>query len=254
MAAPPVSRKELSRWAQEVTGQRVSQTQLEKSFSSGAIYCQLVAAAKPGDIDMRKVNLTAEGSTSLNNYKELGKALEKIGVEYGRSMEIPLLQKGQPQATIGLLQTLYSAFGGGEGEAEFTPRGLSSLDPNAFDGSISSRKRKPVLPNTRPPRKMRTRHDEEVEGAAPSSAAEPTAPPAAPSAAPPAEELIAELEQSRAQLAQSQGEVRNLREEVSFYFRKLERIEDAAQELSPAKAPATILQILYEEEGDVAEE
>tara|TARA_B110000046_G_C12951639_1_gene380422 strand:- start:95 stop:1162 length:1068 start_codon:yes stop_codon:yes gene_type:complete len=94
-------------------------------------------------------------------------------------------------------------------------------------------------------------YEHEAEGAAPPSAAEPTAPPAAPSAAPPAEELIAELERSRAQLAQNQVEVRHLQEEKSFYFRKLGQIENAVK--LPAE-PMAILKILHQKEEDVAEE
>ena len=238
-----VSRKELARWASEVTGQRV--TQLEKQCASGTIYCQLVEAARPGSVDMRKVDRAGD---ALGNYKALENALAKIGLEQARSMDIQMLQKGQPQATIDLLQTLHQALVGDD-EVE-TPRGkagLTSIDPNAIDGAVSSRKRKAALPSARPARKARSAATVDEQMAAAEEEQPPPPPPESSEPAPVGVEQ-AELEHSRARLAQSQCEVRNLKDEMRFYHRKLERIEDACQGLSPAKAPAAILEILYEEE------
>ena len=102
-----VSRKELSRWVAEVTQQSV--TQLEKTCASGAVYCLLLDSARPGSVDMRKVSLSAEASTAYGNYRALGNALSKLGLEKARSVDTQLLQKGQPQATIELLQTLHAS-------------------------------------------------------------------------------------------------------------------------------------------------
>ena len=136
-----VSRRELTRWASEVSGERV--TNLEKQCCTGAIYCQMIEACRPGVVDMRKVNLDADQNNALGNYKALQVALGKIGVE-STSMDIQNLTKGQPQATMDLLQSLHQHLGGEGGEAQ-TPRGLSNIDPNV-EGSAGSRKRKAALP------------------------------------------------------------------------------------------------------------
>ena len=112
----------------------------------------MVDHERPGTIDMRKVNLSADDKNALGNYKALEAALSKIGVDRN-SMDIQNLTKGQPQATLELLQTLHQHLVGGGGEAD-TPRGaMSSLDPNV-EGSAGSRKRKAALPGgPRQPRK-----------------------------------------------------------------------------------------------------
>ena len=139
--AAVVSRRELTRWAAEVSGGRV--TNLEKQCCTGAIYCQMIEASRPGVVDMRKVNLDADQNNALGNYKALQVALGKIGVE-SASMDIQSLTKGQPQATMDLLQSLHQHLGG-ENCGLQTPRGLSNLDPNV-EGSAGSRKRKAALP------------------------------------------------------------------------------------------------------------
>ena len=82
---------------------------------------------------MRKVNLKADDHNALNNYKALENALNKIGIEEGRSMDIQKLAAGQPQATLELLQTLYANLS--PDDASDTPRGgrLATLDPNALE-------------------------------------------------------------------------------------------------------------------------
>lgn len=55
------SRTVLSRWATDVTGTSVGKNlALEKQCSNGAIYCQLLEAARPGSINMAKVNKEAD--------------------------------------------------------------------------------------------------------------------------------------------------------------------------------------------------
>ena len=107
-----VSRRELTRWASEVSGGRISN--LEKQCCTGAIYCQMIEAARPGVVDMRKVNLDADKNNALGNYKALQVALGKIGVE-STSMDIQNLTNGQPQATMDLLQSLHQHLGGDPG-------------------------------------------------------------------------------------------------------------------------------------------
>ena len=118
--AAVVSRRELTRWASDVSGGRV--TNLEKQCCTGAIYCQMIEASRPGVVDMRKVNLDADQNNALGNYKALQVALGKIGVE-SASMDIQNLTKGQPQATMDLLQSLHQHLGAEAVGAE-TPRTL----------------------------------------------------------------------------------------------------------------------------------
>ena len=216
-----VSRRELTRWASEVSGGPV--TNLEKQCCTGAIYCQMVEAARPGVVDMRKVNLDADKNNALGNYKALQVALGKIGVEAG-SMDIQNLTNGQPQATMDLLQSLHQHLGG-EGAAQ-TPRGLSNLDPNAANSG--SRKRKAALPSGLPIRKARTAKALEMEAslkvvAEDEGAAEAEAAEAAEASR--VESLESELLACGGRLRRSEEETCAAREEADFYYAKLARIE-----------------------------
>ena len=223
-----VSRRELTRWASEVSGGPV--TNLEKQCCTGAIYCQMVEAARPGVVDMRKVNLDADKNNALGNYKALQVALGKIGVEAG-SMDIQNLTNGQPQATMDLLQSLHQHLGG-EGAAQ-TPRGLSNLDPNAANSG--SRKRKAALPSGLPIRKARTAKALEMEAslkvvAEDEGAAEAEAAEAAEASR--VESLESELLACGGRLRRSEEETCAAREEADFYYAKLARIE-----ARPPRAP-----------------
>jgi len=216
-----VSRRELTRWASEVSGGPV--TNLEKQCCTGAIYCQMVEAARPGVVDMRKVNLDADKNNALGNYKALQVALGKIGVEAG-SMDIQNLTNGQPQATMDLLQSLHQHLGG-EGAAQ-TPRGLSNLDPSAANSG--SRKRKAALPSGLPIRKARTAKALEMEAslkvvAEDEGAAEAEAAEAAEASR--VESLESELLACGGRLRRSEEETCAAREEADFYYAKLARIE-----------------------------
>ena len=216
-----VSRRELTRWASEVSGGPV--TNLEKQCCTGAIYCQMVEAARPGVVDMRKVNLDADKNNALGNYKALQVALGKIGVEAG-SMDIQNLTNGQPQATMDLLQSLHQHLGG-EGAAQ-TPRGLSNLDPNAANSG--SRKRKAALPSGLPIRKARTAKALEMEAslkvvAEDEGAAEAEAAEAAEASR--VESLESKLLACGGRLRRSEEETCAAREEADFYYAKLARIE-----------------------------
>ncbi|KAL1524808.1 hypothetical protein AB1Y20_019688 [Prymnesium parvum] len=250
------SRKELQRWTAEVTGQRISC--LENQCRTGAIYCQLVDAARPGSVDMRKVNLKADDNNALVNYKALEAALSKLGIEETRSMDIQKLAAGQPQATLELLQTLHAALVADE-PAE-TPRGgrLATLDPNALEAELSSRKRKAALPTqgVRPQRRARAAGtvEEQITSAedapaSPQVAADTTATEAAETSRN-TSMIQDELEHTRAQLAKSRVEALHLRAEADFYYRKLERIEDVCSCGTPSKVPAAVLSILQEHEEE----
>ena len=219
MAATTVSRRELTRWASEVSGGRISN--LEKQCCTGAIYCQMIEAARPGVVDMRKVNLDADKNNALGNYKALQVALGKIGVE-SASMDIQNLTNGQPQATMDLLQSLHQHLGGeGGGEAQ-TPRGLSNLDPNVDNSG--SRKRKAALPGGPAQiRKARTAKALEMEASLEVVAEDGGAAEAAEASR--TDSLESELLACGGRLRRSEEEACAAREEADFYYAKLARIE-----------------------------
>ena len=228
-----VSRRELTRWASEVSGGAV--TNLEKQCCTGAIYCQMVEAARPGLVDMRKVNLDADKNNALGNYKALQVALGKIGVEAG-SMDILNLTNGQPQATMDLLQSLHQHLGG-EGAAQ-TPRGLSNLDPNAANSG--SRKRKAALPSGLPIRKARTAKALEMEASLKVVAEDEGAAEAAETAeASRVESLESELLACGGRLRRSEEETCAARDEADFYYAKLARIEVLPPPAPPPARPRT---------------
>lgn len=193
---------------------------------------EMVDHERPGTIDMRKVNLSADDKNALGNYKALEAALSKIGVDRN-SMDIQNLTKGQPQATLELLQTLHQHLVGGGGEAD-TPRGaMSSLDPNV-EGSAGSRKRKAALPGgPRQARKARSAAKVDEEMAAVPEAPAEEAGAAVEAEAKRAEGLHAALQEAAARLRQSEHEARSAREEADFYYSKLVRIEARRAHVAP---------------------
>lgn len=235
----------------QVTGQRI--TSLENQCRTGAVYCQLVEAARPGSVEMNKVNLKADDNNALSNYKALESALSRLGIEEARSMDILKLAAGQPQATLELLQTLHAVFVSDDGTEPARGGRLVALDANALEGGLSARKRKAALPQAQRKVRLTDKTDEQTEAAD-------VGPPDPPPGPPPTvvmegveagsvSILKDELEYTQALLMQSRAESKNLREEVNFYYRKLERIEDACSCGSPLKASTAVLEILYEKES-----
>ena len=224
--AATVSRRELTRWASEVSGGRISN--LEKQCCTGAIYCQMIEAARPGSVDMRKVNLDADKNNALGNYKALQVALSKIGVE-SASMDIQNLTNGQPQATMDLLQSLHQHLGGeGGGGTVETPRGLASLDPNVDNSG--SRKRKAALPaGPAQIRKARMAKALEMEASLEVVAEDEGAAEAAEASR--ADSLASELLACSGRLRRSEEEACAAREEADFYYAKLARIKKRSFEL-----------------------
>lgn len=192
-------------------------TSLEKQCWSGALYCQLVEAAHPGTVDMKKVNLqVAPGHehTALNNYKALETALAKLDIDQTRSIDVCKLSQGQPQATIELMQILHSSFSdGGDGTPRRKGLGAQPVDPNAPLAASGSSKRKAA-----------------PAAAAAKRAARGEKAPEAVEVAPPCVEdgegvsvertAMQQLEAARAELASSRAEATGLREEAAFYYRR----------------------------------
>ena len=117
------SRAVLSRWMTDVAGVPVS-GKPEKLCSNGALFCQLLEAVAPGSLNLQKVNQTANAEhQSLANYRILQSGLDKAGVT--APIDSSLLCKGQPQATLDLLNRLFALSGQPAG------KGLAPLDANA---------------------------------------------------------------------------------------------------------------------------
>ena len=121
---PTASRKELSEWAASLSGHSVSREL--KELSTGVVLCHLVEAARPGSVEIRKLATMRSGSDTIANLKLLSVALEKVDPsgELGAACDVPLLAKGQPQATLALLQKLHSYFNA-ENNAELAADGNS---------------------------------------------------------------------------------------------------------------------------------
>jgi len=121
---PTASRKELSEWAASLSGHSVSREL--KELSTGVVLCHLVEAARPGSVEIRKLATMRSGSDTIANLKLLSVALERVDPsgELAAACDVPLLAKGQPQATLALLQKLHSYFNA-ENNAELAADGNS---------------------------------------------------------------------------------------------------------------------------------
>ena len=119
---PTASRKELSEWAASLSGHSVSREL--KELSTGVVLCHLVEAARPGSVEIRKLATMRSGSDTIANLKLLSVALERVDPsgELAAACDVPLLAKGQPQATLALLQKLHSYFNA-ENNAELAADG-----------------------------------------------------------------------------------------------------------------------------------
>mmetsp|Transcript_28901 Transcript_28901/g.92891 ORF Transcript_28901/g.92891 Transcript_28901/m.92891 type:complete len:239 (-) Transcript_28901:26-742(-) len=199
---PTASRKELSEWAASLSGHSVSREL--KELSTGVVLCHLVEAARPGSVEIRKLATMRSGSDTIANLKLLSVALERVDPsgELAAACDVPLLAKGQPQATLALLQKLHSYFNA-ENNAEL------AADGNSRSRSAAAEKKrtrvKPV--------------DAAAEPAAPAGAETLTSAALA--------ELQPALAARRAAAERRAAEMQQLRDERDFYLRKLSLIERA---------------------------
>lgn len=268
------SKTQLASWATKVCGMSIGKSlPIEKQCSNGAIYCELLEAARPGSINLQKVNKEADAvrtptrdspqvlhslmtilpamspsqeHKALPNYKLLEAALFKAGIEH--PLDLPNLCKANPIAHLDLLQRIYAL------APPATPgsaKGLRPLDANSAN-SRSAPLDASSSKHGGSKRQMLKRSAEEMagpleEGAASGSIAAELAA-AAPTSAE-VEELRAQLEQLQGQLKASRAEAHSLREEADFYIRKLERIEEACVDTTQphAEVISTVVRLLHAE-------
>eukprot|EP00900_Chrysochromulina_parva_P000691 jgi/Chrpa1/10622/Chrysochromulina_OHIO_Genome00019019-RA len=248
------SKTQLASWATKVCGMSIGKSlPIEKQCSNGAIYCELLEAARPGSINLQKVNKEADAEhKALPNYKLLEAALFKAGIEH--PLDLPNLCKANPIAHLDLLQRIYALAppatpGSAKGLRPFDANSANSRGAiNSLDASSSK--------HGGSKRQMLKRSAEEMagpleEGAAAGSIATELA-----AAAPTSVVMSAEVEELRAQLEQLQGELKasraeshSLREEADFYIRKLERIEEACVDTTQphAEVISTVVRLLHAE-------
>jgi RP/EB family microtubule-associated protein len=254
MSAAKPSRPVLSRWASDL-GVPLS-TNPEKQCASGAIYCQLFNLVRPGLLNMNKVNSGPNENTVKveQNYKLLAAALDKAGST--QEIDIPGLTKGAPMASLELLHRLYAMSGAVSSAA--TPRGLKDIDPNALGSESGQRaggKRKAAVPLSAGDAGgvKRVSKAESCVSVA-STAAESTASTAAAPSEPTRVEVVLkrQLEEARAELSRSRQAQLGLEEEVAFYIKKLESIEDACQACPTSSLSVTVLGLLHADEAEMA--
>lgn len=269
------SKTQLASWATKVCGMSIGKSlPIEKQCSNGAIYCELLEAARPGSINLQKVNKEADAvrtptrdspqvlqlahdcpvrhasqeHKALPNYKLLEAALFKAGIEH--PLDLPNLCKANPIAHLDLLQRIYALAppatpGSAKGLRPFDANSANSRSAiNSLDASSSK--------HGGSKRQMLKRSAEEMagpleEGAASGSIAAELAA-AAPTSAE-VEELRAQLEQLQGELKASRAESHSLREEADFYIRKLERIEEACVDTTQphAEVISTVVRLLHAE-------
>lgn len=215
---------------------------LEKQCSNGVILCELLEGARPGSVNLSRLNRAADAEhQAIPNYKLLAAGLEKAGVEH--PIDISAMAKGTPALHLELLQKLYAL----NPPQSPAPKGLSNIDPNSLNSDSQRAKRKAPVPMAGSRSKR--------------PALEPSAEEAAPAATTPAAEpapriveslLRAQLEQCRSELSQSRAEASNLREECAFYVQKLELIDAACEAHGADGLAADVRKLLRADEHEVA--
>eukprot|EP00316_Scyphosphaera_apsteinii_P005680 CAMPEP_0119342222 /NCGR_PEP_ID=MMETSP1333-20130426/104249_1 /TAXON_ID=418940 /ORGANISM="Scyphosphaera apsteinii, Strain RCC1455" /LENGTH=260 /DNA_ID=CAMNT_0007354391 /DNA_START=29 /DNA_END=811 /DNA_ORIENTATION=+ len=243
---PPASRHVLADWASQISGSQVTNS-LDKHTTTGVLFCQLFEAIKPGSIDMRKMNARAQAeSDSIANFKLLQAAFERHKMDHLQGISITSLAKGQPQATLELLQEFHKMH---VGETECS----SALAP--IDGNAVVRIRDPT---------RKRRGDGLTSQAKRSSAKNAGEAAEAPTAVEslPAETSIAnlsldevthgQLEHLRKKVRQAAIELTAMREEKDFYWAKLRCIEEICQKAG-GKFSQDILNVLYLAEDEFEE-
>lgn len=113
-----VPRTQLLAWVNELLAINVEKIE---QCASGAVYCQLVDAIYPGNVQLSKVNWMAKSEYEhIHNYKVLQVAMDKCRIQ--RHIDVQLLVKGKYQDNFELLQWF-------KGFAErISPDGLDPYD------------------------------------------------------------------------------------------------------------------------------
>jgi hypothetical protein len=247
--APP-SRKDLAAWASDLSGETVT-SQL-KELSTGVVLCRLLESGRPGSIETRKMmTSTRSEADAVTNLKLFSAGLEKLDPtgEMAAQCEVENVARGQPQATLRLMQLVFSFLNDGDASSA-TGSALAPIDGNAR----ASGRRAP----RKPAGKGAGRKGKSAEVCDADEEAPPPTPCGTKSAAAVAE-LAATLDPAiAAQLRAAQRrqeELQGLREERDFYLTKLRLIEAVAEDAAAGSGECTvadrILQILHCREDEV---
>lgn len=225
--------------------------------ANGAMYCQLFDLVKPGILNMQKVSKgpVVDQLAAQSNYRQLEVALEKVGSS--QPLDSGSLSKANPMASLELLHRLYALSGAASAA---TPKGLKDLDPNSLSDVDSGRrgggKRKAAIPPSGGYDSSKRISKAESCASVASTAADGSA---STSTQEPTEltkvegVLKKQLEEVRAELSQSRVAQQSLEEEVGFYVKKLESIEDACQACPTNPLAGTVLGLLHADEAELAE-
>jgi len=249
----PPSRKDLAAWASELSGDAVT-AQL-KELSTGVVLCRLLEAGRPGSIETRKMmTSTRSEADAVTNLKLFSAGLEKLDPsgEMAAQCEVENVAKGQPQATLRLMQLVFAFLNDHAGDAtSATGSALAPIDGNArAAGRRAARK---------PAGKGAVRKGTSTEACDADEEAPPPTPCGTKSAAAIAE-LAANLDPAiAAQLRAAQRrqeELQGLREERDFYLTKLRLIETVAEDAAAdsggdCTVASRVLKILHCHEDEV---
>eukprot|EP00747_Dinoflagellata_sp_TGD_P164114 gnl/TRDRNA2_/TRDRNA2_183591_c0_seq1.p1 gnl/TRDRNA2_/TRDRNA2_183591_c0~~gnl/TRDRNA2_/TRDRNA2_183591_c0_seq1.p1 ORF type:complete len:315 (-),score=84.11 gnl/TRDRNA2_/TRDRNA2_183591_c0_seq1:199-1104(-) len=262
-----VSRTELLSWVNDLLDINLTKVEL---CASGAVYCQILDAGKPGVVAMKKVNWTAKADHEfIPNFKVLQAAFDKLRID--KHIEVDKLIRAKYQDNLEFLQWM---------KCYYDREGCKSPD---YD-PVAARQDRPVLPWAKgsglaprpraPPvekenqQPLRESRDDVKKAIRPSPASPPTGAPKARAARPESanaqggqeKELrgkVADLERDNEELRDT---VDGLEAERDYYFKKLREVEILCSAVLASKEPESvqptedvvrqIQAILYAEEGD----
>jgi hypothetical protein len=244
----PPSRKDLAVWASDLSGEAVS-AQL-KELSTGVVLCRLLEAGRPGSIETRKMmTSTRSEADAVTNLKLFMAGLEKLDPtgEMAAQCEVENVAKGQPQATLRLMQLVFSFLN--EDGTSATGSAFAAIDGNARASGRRAARKPAAKGAARKGKSAEVNDDEE---------APPPTPCGVKSAAAVAE-LAGNLDPAVAAQMRAaqrrQEELQGLREERDFYLTKLGLIEavtaDAVAESVDCAVAARVLKILHCHEDEV---
>lgn len=274
-----VSRSELLTWVNGLL--QINLTKVEQC-ASGAVYCQIVDATRPGCIAMRKINWMAKADHEyIPNYKILQLAFDKISVQ--KHVDVDKLIRAKYQDNLEFMQWMKCFWEreGGHGLAAYDAvqaREGKQLPPWARPaggvGTTSAPRAgekenfRPVVgeakracataspANACPPKAVSGRAPRSNSGSRASGyrnggAEESSVPVAAASGR--EAELNAKVVSQREELNDLHLTLEGLEKERDFYFRKLQDVERLCTtldskmdpELTPSKLVTDVLEILY---------
>mmetsp|Transcript_6441 Transcript_6441/g.20110 ORF Transcript_6441/g.20110 Transcript_6441/m.20110 type:complete len:263 (+) Transcript_6441:132-920(+) len=228
----PPSRKDLAAWATELSGESVT-AQL-KELSTGVVLCRILEAGRPGSIETRKLmTSTRSEADAVVNLKLFMAGLEKLDPtgSMAAQCEVENVAKGQPQATLRLMQLVYSFLNAGsDGNTDaVTGHGgvLAPVDGNMKAASRHGARKQMGKPTARKgKRPIGDDADEEAPPPTPNTLSNTTVMIDFATTLDPAIQAQQEAAKRRQEAVQA------LMEERDFYLNKLRMIEGAVMEAS----------------------